>query len=375
MQFVDVIGQTSLSARLREGVQSGRVAHAQLFEGPEGSGGLALARAYAQYLHCPDRTKDDSCGICTSCLAHKKVQHPDLHWTFPFFKKDGSGRSISEPFQIAWRELMLESAYVGLEDWLAKTGADKKQLFISVDEAQEVNRKLGLKSFHGGYKVLILWLPETMRVDTANKLLKLIEEPTDKTVILFVSQNADKLLPTILSRLQRVHIPRLSDTEAALGIAKFGKINEEKALSFAHINEGNISAAIRMSTSGEETPDLELFSSWMRACWSRDGVVFMKGANDFAAPGREFQKRFLTYALHMVRQCIIGNYGAESLVRLTGGEQAFLSKFKRFIHHNNVVDITSLLEEAYKDISGNVNAKVVFFDLSVRVHMLLRKES
>jgi len=375
MQFVDVIGQTVLSTRLRDGVLSGRIAHAQLFEGPNGSGGLALARAYAQYLHCTDRTKEDSCGVCTSCLAHKKVQHPDLHWTFPFFKKDGSGKSISEPFQIAWRELMLESEYIGIDDWLSKIGADKKQLFISVDEALEVNRKLGLKSFHGSYKVLILWLPETMRIDTANKFLKLIEEPTDKTVIIFVSQNADKLLPTILSRLQRVHVPRLSDSEAAHGISAKTGLSEELALSFAHITEGNISAAIRMSSSGVETPDLELFSSWMRACWSRDGEAFMIGANDFASPGRESQKRFLTYSLHMVRQCIIGNYGADNLVRLTKGEMAFVSKFSRFIHHKNVVDLSRLIEEAYTDISGNVNAKVVFFDLSVRVHMLLRKES
>ena len=130
MQFVDVIGQDALSARLRDGVISGRIAHAQLLEGPKGSGGLALARAYAQYLHCADRTKEDSCGVCMSCLAHKKVQHPDLHWTFPFFKKDGAGKSISEPFQIPWRQLMLDSGYVGLEDWLVKIGADKKQLFI-----------------------------------------------------------------------------------------------------------------------------------------------------------------------------------------------------------------------------------------------------
>ena len=151
MQFVDVIGQSVLSTRLRDGVLSGRIAHAQLFEGPNGSGGLALARAYAQYLHCTDRTKEDSCGVCTSCLAHKKVQHPDLHWTFPFFKKEGSGKSISEPFQIAWRELMLESEYIGVDDWLTKIGADKKQLFISVDEALEVR----LDDIKGGMEKLV----------------------------------------------------------------------------------------------------------------------------------------------------------------------------------------------------------------------------
>ena len=374
MQFSEVLGQTQISSLLREGARSKRIAHAQLFDGNEGSGSLALARAYAQYLHCANPSESDSCGICDSCNAHRKLQHPDLHWTFPFFKKDGSGRSTSDPFQILWRECMLESGYIGLEDWLSKIGADKKQLFISVDEALEVNRKLGLKSFYGGFKILIFWLPETMRVDTANKLLKLIEEPTDKTVIIFVSQNSDRLLPTILSRLQRIHIPRLTDSEAAEGIAKIAGISSDSALGWAHVTEGNISAAVRLSKSGDETPDLELFSAWMRACWARDGVALLKAANEFASPGRESQKRFLTYALHMVRQCILGNYGADSLVRLTEGEKVFISKFQRFIHEKNVVSLRALIEDAHKDISGNVNAKVVFFDLSIQVHIRLRTE-
>ncbi len=375
MQFSEVLGQTKISSLLREGARSKRIAHAQLFDGKEGSGALALARAYAQYLHCNNPSDNDSCGSCDSCKAHDKLQHPDLHWTFPFFKKEGSGHSISDPFQILWRESMLETGYLGLEDWLSKIGADRKQLFISVDEALEINRKLGLKSFYGGYKILIFWLPETMRVDTANKLLKLIEEPTDRTVLLFVSQNSDRLLPTILSRLQRVNIPRLTDTEAAEGISRFTGISSDRALGWAHVTEGNISAAVRLSTSGDETPDLELFSAWMRACWARDGVALLKGASDFASPGRESQKRFLTYALHMVRQCILGNYGADPLVRLTEGETVFLSKFQKYIHEKNVVSLRSLLEEAHSDISGNVNAKVVFFDLSIQVHILLRKES
>jgi DNA polymerase-3 subunit delta' len=375
MQFSEVLGQTKISSLLREGARSKRIAHAQLFDGKEGSGALALARAYAQYLHCKNPSDSDSCGSCDSCKAHDKLQHPDLHWTFPFFKKEGSGHSISAPFQILWRESMLETGYLGLEDWLSKIGADRKQLFISVDEAMEINRKLGLKSFYGGYKILIFWLPETMRVDTANKLLKLIEEPTDGTILLFVSQNSDRLLPTILSRLQRVNIPRLTDAEAAEGITRLTGISSERALGWAHVTEGNISAAVRLSTSGDETPDLELFSAWMRACWARDGVAILKGASDFASPGRESQKRFLTYALHMVRQCILGNYGADPLVRLTEGETIFLSKFQMYIHEKNVVSLSSLLEAAHSDISGNVNAKVVFFDLSIQVHILLRKES
>ncbi len=375
MLFSDVVAQTNISARLRDGINSGKVAHAQLFDGSEGSGTLALARAYAQYLHCLDRTPDDSCGKCTSCVAHLKLQHPDLHWSFPFFKKDSSGRSISEPFQSQWRELMMDSAYVGQEEWLSKIGADKKQLFISVDEALEINRKLGLKAFHGGYKVLIIWLPETMRIDTANKLLKLIEEPTDKTIMLFVSQNSDRLLSTILSRLQRIKVPRLSDEDAAKGLSKMTGLPADASMSWVHVTEGNITTAKRLAASGTETPDLELFSSWMRACWARDGEAMMRQSSEFAGPGREAQKRFITYALHMVRQSILDNYGASSLVRLTKHEADFLAKFSKFIHHKNIVKITSLLEAAHRDISGNVNSKIVFMDLSVQIHFLLRKEA
>ena len=374
MLFSDVVAQSSLSKRLREGIRSGKVAHAQLFDGAEGSGALALARACAQYLHCTNKNDDDSCGTCDSCVAHSKLQHPDLHWSFPFFKKNSSGKSISDPFQAPWREMMMEGAYMGSAEWLKKIGADKKQLFISVDEALEINRKLGLKAFHGGYKILILWLPETMRVDTANKLLKLIEEPTDKTVMFFVSQNSEQLLATILSRLQRVKVLRLSDEAAAEGLAKISGISHENALGWVHVTEGNITAANRLAKSGTETPDLEFFSSWMRACWARDAEAMVRQTNEFAAPGREAQKRFLTYSLHMVRQCIIGNYGATSLVRLTSGEKLFLSKFSKFINHQNVVKISSLLEAAHRDIVGNVNSKIVFLDLSVQIHMLLRKE-
>ena len=217
MRFEQVIGHRDLGAKLRAGAQSGRVAHAQLFNGPEGSGALALALAYARYLHCSAPTDADACGKCSSCVQYDTLQHPDLHWSFPFFRKDGSDHALSQPFQAAWRERVLQGPYFGQEEWLAAIGADRKQLFISVQEAMELNRKLGLKAFAGGWKVLILWLPEAMRVDTANKMLKLIEEPTDRTVMLFVSEQANQLLATIRSRVQMVQVPRLGLEEAAAG--------------------------------------------------------------------------------------------------------------------------------------------------------------
>ena len=372
MLYAEVVGHEALGAKLRESVRSGRVAHAQLFEGQEGAGALALARAHAQYLTCEQPTEADSCGECTSCKAHAKMQHPDLHWCFPFFKADGQEKATSEPHQGTWREAMLEGPYLGVEDWLDRLGADRKQLFISVDEALEVNRKLGLKAFHGGWKVWICWLPETMRVDTANKFLKLMEEPTDRTVMLFVPQHSDRLLATIRSRVQRIQVPNLRPEEAAQGLVQRWGVDADMAASLAHVSEGNLAQALRMAKAGQDQPDLERFSAWMRSCWARDGRAMVEGSESFASLGREGQKRFLHYALHLVRQSIVGHYGAKELVRLTPAEGAFLTKFSKFIHHDNVMALREALEEAHSDVAGNVNGKLVFVDLSLRVHRLLR---
>ena len=372
MLYAEVVGHEALGAKLRESVRSGRVAHAQWFEGQEGAGALALARAHAQYLTCEQPTEADSCGECTSCKAHAKMQHPDLHWCFPFFKADGQEKATSEPHQGTWREAMLEGPYLGVEDWLDRLGADRKQLFSSVDEALEVNRKLGLKAFHGGWKVWICWLPETMRVDTANKFLKLMEEPTDRTVMLFVTQHSDRLLATIRSRVQRIQVPNLRPEEAAQGLVQRWGVDADMAASLAHVSEGNLAQALRMAKAGQDQPDLERFSAWMRSCWARDGRAMVEGSESFASLGREGQKRFLHYALHLVRQSIVGHYGAKELVRLTPAEGAFLTKFSKFIHHDNVLALREALEEAHSDVAGNVNGKLVFVDLSLRVHRLLR---
>tara|TARA_B100000767_G_scaffold7572_2_gene7494 strand:+ start:2601 stop:3728 length:1128 start_codon:yes stop_codon:yes gene_type:complete len=373
MRFEAIIGHEKIGAKLRAGVQNGRVAHAQLFNGPEGSGTLALALAYARYLHCQEPTPQDACGTCISCKQYDSLQHPDLHWSFPFFKKESSDQSTTQPFQNAWRERVLADPYFGLEEWLSAIGADKKQLFISVQEALELNRKLGLKSFQGGWKVLILWLPETMRVDTANKMLKLIEEPTQNTVMLFVSEQASQLLATIRSRVQMIQVARLSDEQAAVGMHQRYGIDEDQAEQRAHVTEGNIAAAMRMQHAGGAEVERDLFIAWMRSCYAQETPAVVALADDFAKPGREAMKRFLLYALHMVRQCIVGNYGAQSLVRLTVPERKFAEKFAPFIHHGNAIEIQQLLENAHHDIAGNVNGKLVFLDLSARVSLLLRK--
>lgn len=373
MFFRDVIGHQEIGAQLRAAVQSNRVAHAFLFDGPEGCGALGLARAYARYLHCLEPVANDACGSCESCKAHDSMQHPDLHWSFPFFKGEKSDTAVSQPFQATWRKLLMEQPHFGLEEWVEAIGADKKQLFISVHEALEINRKLALKSFKGGRKILICWLPETMRVDTANKMLKLIEEPTDGTVMLFVSEHMDQLLATIRSRVQAVKVPRLNEADAASTIERMTGMDAAAAAELAGVVDGNLASALRLAAAGGAAPDHELFVSWMRACWGLKGAELLEQSDQFAKPGREAMKRFLIYALHMVRQCIVGNYGAMDAVRLTGRERAFAEKFAPFIHHGNVVEMQQLIEAAHRDIAGNVNGKLVFLDLSNKLHALLKR--
>ena len=211
-----------------------------------------------------------------------------------------------------------------------------------------------------------------MRVDTANKFLKLMEEPTDRTVMLFVTQHSDRLLATIRSRVQRIQVPNLRPEEAAQGLVQRWGVDADMAASLAHVSEGNLAQALRMAKAGQDQPDLERFSAWMRSCWARDGRAMVEGSESFASLGREGQKRFLHYALHLVRQSIVGHYGAKELVRLTPAEGAFLTKFSKFIHHDNVMALREALEEAHSDVAGNVNGKLVFVDLSLRVHRLLR---
>jgi len=374
MLFSLVPGHLETAASLRAAAATGRVAHALLFDGPEGAGTLSMALAFARYLHCSQPTEADACGSCTSCKHHDGLQHPDLHFTFPFFKGEKEEHATSAPFQTIWRKTLLGNPHLGQDEWVDALGADRKQLFISVHEALEIQRKLGLKSFMGGWKVWICWLPETMRVDTANKMLKVIEEPPDKTVMLFVSERGDQLLATIRSRVQAIRFQRLSDESAAAVLASRAGLEWEVAWELARVVEGNLSAGLRLASGEGVAPDHALFVRWMRGCYGRDAGGIVEMADAFAAPGREGMKRFLLYAMHMVRQCILMNYGADALVRMTQRERDFAQRFAPFIHHGNVLDVQSLLEEAHRDVGGNVNGKLIFMDLSIRMNTLLRRE-
>lgn len=384
MQFKDIIGQDEVKRQLRQTVADGRIPHAQLFAGPSGVGKLQLAIAYAQYLNCPHRTVVDSCGVCPTCLQYQKLQHPDLHFAFPIVKTDKA--DVCDAFVGTFRQLLLEEGYFDLDDWYRALGVETKQGMIYEKESSEIMRKLSLSSFGEGYKVMVIWQPEKMNTTCANKLLKLLEEPPEKTVFLLVSEVPEQLLATIISRVQQVRIPRLLEEDIAAQLVKEG-VDGQAAHDYAHISNGSYLAARRLSRSSEEdNKHLSDFIALMRNAYTvgvlRDAskkydalLQLRKWSQEMADSkvGREKQKAFLQYAQHQVRENYIFNLSHPEMNYQTEGERQFSSRFSPFIHSGNVEEIMHELEQAEMQIQQNGNAKMIFFDLCLQMIVLIKK--
>ena len=359
-----------MKQQLRLSVQEGRIPHAQLLSGPSGIGKFPLALAYAQYLNCEHRSAEDSCGQCPSCLQYQKLQHPDLHFVFPIVKGDNG--DVCDDFIGSFRDLVLSNPYFDLDDWYRALGIETKQALIYEKESSEILRKLSLKSFGSGYKVMIIWQPEKMNIACANKLLKLLEEPPEKTVFLLVSEQPDLLLSTILSRVQQIRIPALPESLLA---EKFGD-------DIAHIAGGSYLAAQRLSADSEEqNKHLQDFIALMRNAWlvghKKDyGALqqLRKWSLDIADSkvGREQQKAFLQYAQRQVRENYIRNMGQPAMNYQTHAEAAFSDKFAPFINDKNAEAIMNELDKAEQQIAQNGNAKIIFFDLCLQMIVLIK---
>ena len=376
MQFKDIIGQEEVKQRLRQSVQEGRVPHAQLFTGPEGVGKLPLAIAYAQYLNCPHRTQDDSCGVCPTCLQYKNLQHPDLHFAFPILKSTSG--EVCDDFYPLFREQLQETPYFDLEDWYKRMGVETKQGMIYEKESGEIVRKLSLKAFGDGFKVMVIWQAEKMNVSCANKLLKLLEEPPEKTVFLLVSEHPEALLSTILSRVQQVRIGKVSEAEMQ---------RQGVPADIARIANGSVVAARkRMASDEDNNRQLEDFKALMRDAYTV-GVLQDKQkkfeslqrlrkwseAMADAKVGREKQKAFLQYAQRQVRENYIYNLQQQAELNYqTNAEAEFSTKFARFIHSGNVERIMNELARAERQIEQNGNAKMIFFDLCLQMIVLIK---
>ena len=381
MRFCEIIGQDDVKRQLCQSVQDGRIAHAQLFTGLSGVGKLGLALAYAQYIACPNRTNEDSCGVCPSCLQYQKLQHPDLHFAFPIVKGDDG--DVCDDFVEKFRNLILENRYFDLEDWYRAMGVETKQGMIYEKESSEILRKLSLKSFGDGYKVMVIWQPEKMNATCANKLLKLLEEPPTKTLFLLVSEHPEQLLSTILSRVQEVRVPRLSEDTIASGLCKeYSWLGVEEAKNIAHIANGSYLTALKTMNESEDNQGyFDDFVALMRNAWlvgqKKDYSALLKlrqWSNDMADSkvGREKQKAFLQYAQRQIRENYIYNLACPEMNYQTEKERQFSTRFAPFIHEGNVEKMMDELGKAEQQIGQNGNAKIIFFDLCLQMIVLVK---
>lgn len=375
MQFKNVIAYEAEKKHLIHTVQENRISHAQMFLGPEGSGSLPLAIAYGQYILCENQQENDSCGECVSCAKIQKHNHPDLHFSFPVHLSKEKHVYTSDNVLGVWREIIDENPYFGIEDWNVKLGNENKQGVIGKEESQNIVSKLSLKSFEGGYKILIMWLPELMNGQASNKLLKFIEEPPDKTVFLLVAEDQEQIIATIRSRTQIVKLPRLKEKEIANYLDTEKGIPADDSIIIAHLAEGDVGKAIHLiSEQTEANFNFENFVNWMRLCYQRNIAKSIDWVDLIAVTGRENQKSFLKFCLNMFRQCIVGHYAGNELVVLTDEQNTFLSKFSPFINSKNIVGLTEAFNEAYYHIERNANAKILFLDLSIKTFSLLQKK-
>jgi len=372
MKFQDVIGLDEVKQLLVSSVDENRVSHAQLFLGKEGIGKLPMALAYVQYLNCEDKKEGDSCGECPSCLKISKLAHPDVHFSFPIIKSGTS--DVSDNYVSQFREAITHNPYIDHSRWYQFLGEEKKQGIIPTDESNLIINKLSLKAYEGGYKVLIMWGAELLHPSASNKLLKIIEEPPEKTIFILLAEDQEKILPTVLSRTQIIKFRNLSADEVEKGLVAKFNIEKESAKSLAFLTEGNFLEAMHLATDeNDEQFNFVNFRNWMRLCFQRDVLGVVPWVEEIARIGREKQKIFLQYGLHLLRQCLIGNYGQDDLVRLFGSEKDFAGKFAPFIHSDNIVELMNAFDKAHRDIGRNANAKILFLDLSFEVFILLKK--
>ena len=377
MQFKDVIGQSAIKQRLIQSVRENHVSHAQLFLGPAGSGKLPLALAYAQYILCPNRTETDSCGVCPTCQKMQKLVHPDLHFVVPTAAtKKIKSNPESDLFMEEWREYVIENqGYVDTSSWYTFLDVENKQGYMSVRDAASLLRKLSMKSYEGEYKIAIIWMAEKMRVDTANKLLKLLEEPPEKTVFLLIAEDAEELLATIKSRTTLVKVPTIETSEVEKALMERLQCQPGQAHDAAMVSEGNwLNACHSVQESEDRKYYFTTFQQWMRLCFRAAYSEIIDFSANVKGIGREKQKELLDYGLRIIRNSLLFNNNLAEIVMLPEDEKVFNSKFAPFVSPANLAEIAELFEDAIRQIERNGNAQIIFTDTSFKMIGLLRSK-
>jgi DNA polymerase-3 subunit delta' len=360
MLFSEILGHEHIKNHLIRSASQGRIPHAQLFIGPEGTGTLAMAIAYAQYIVCQNSGSDNT-GENEACnLKFNHLGHPDLHFIYPTVStEDVKSKPKSIDFIQDWRLFVTENPYGGLFDWYKMLGVQNKQGEIRVDDAAEILKLLALKSLEGSYKIMIIWMADKMNIAASNKLLKLLEEPTDKTVFILISENEEDIIQTIRSRCQVLHFNGLPENVITQALVSRENIDEKEAYKIAHQAQGNYNKALHILKEDNEEAIQELIG------WSEE----------IASLGREAQKKFLNYCIDMFRQALMLNYQAESLVYMEPTVEKFkLENFAPFVNGNNISEIFKELSDASYHIERNGNAKLILTDLSIKLTRLIHKK-
>lgn len=383
MLFSEVLGQEHIKNHLTTSVDQGRIAHAQLFVGPEGSGTLPMAIAYAQYILCSNTGGENTGGNESCNLKFKNVSHPDLHFAFPVTTSDKvKSKPVSNFYLEEWRQLLDQQPYGNLFDWYKLLGVDNKQGQIGVDEAFEIVKSLSLKSYEGGYKVMLIWMAEKMNTAAANKLLKLIEEPPEKTIFILIAEDEEQIINTIRSRCQILTFPPLAEEAITEALVRNYHIENAVATKIAHQANGNYNKACDLIYQDSEDIQFEKwFILWVRSAFKARGNKaaihdLISWSEEIAKTGRETQKKFLAFCLNYFRQAMLMNYKAESLVYLEPKSEGFkLENFAPFVHGNNILEISDELQDAIYHIERNGNSKIILTDLSIKLTRLLHKKA
>ncbi|MCC8089549.1 MAG: DNA polymerase III subunit delta' [Rikenellaceae bacterium] len=383
MQFRDILGHEKLKEKLIRTVKTGRISHALLFTGAEGVGTLPLAIAYATYINCENPSDTDSCGVCRSCRLMAEISHPDVHYVYPVNKSksarnvlsSSADKPVSDNFLHVWKEIIDSSepkGYFGEQEWYRYIDIDNKQGAIGRQEAAEIIKKLSFKPFVSPYKVIIMWLPERMNEQAANALLKILEEPWQKTLFMFVSETPSKLLKTILSRTQEIHVPALSTDIVAEYLTDRHDVADHAAEEFARISAGRISEALRLiDEQEEENENFEMFARLMRFSFNDKHLELLEWAESASGMGREAQKNMLINSIRLLREAYMLSIGMDNVSYLYGKELDFCRKFAPYVHSGNIEALTGEFESAVKHIMQNGNPKIVFTHFVLTVSKLI----
>jgi DNA polymerase-3 subunit delta' len=372
MRFADIPGLSEIKRKLIQSVQSNKMAHAQLIAGKEGALNLPLALAYATYIQCTDRNPEDACGVCAACSKNLKYIHPDLHFVFPLsnIKNDKDVERFKAEITKSWRSFLIEQPFGKLDDWTNYYGGENKQALISREESRSIIKTLSLKSFESPYKVMIIWQPEYMHGSAANGILKILEEPPQNTFFFLVTNAADRLLPTILSRTQLIQVPPLTDKDLEDYLKNETKIAEADRRSIIQLADGDINLALRISEN-DENINQDLFVDWMRACFKKSYADLVRMADEFHQLDKLNQRNMLYYSMSMMRESLLYMAGSTSINRTQGNEMKFIQDFSKVLDVMKIEKANRIMSDASYYLERNGSAKMIFLNLSLQLSTTL----